>query len=373
MKKATILFSSILLLFAVVFVGCKKDPVVPVIPDVPVTGVTPLTGNLKLGTTITVQGTGFDEWLDVLEIWVSDTVSSVIGSDLITFSSDKITFGIKPSTGEAGMTVDIKVSREGFNSVIIAKGVTLIVPTLAEGWIPNAQFKIKLREQGGNPLFLQYDMFDIEAAKTWLSNNTTGGDPQGDTALMMDAPVASYEGLEFLKKIEKLLSWNNGAIQVIDLTNTNIELLYCDGCGKLNTIIPGPKTRMMNYRNCRSLKTLDTRPAPLCNLLVGIEGEQVTVLDALDLRKPKALWPTADKPVDWSGQLIFVMSTGGNIKISEYYYLNHNAFDLTFGWNCLVNEFVNKGCTVEVWNDEGTAKLFDGTDASGAHPIVFKN
>jgi len=368
MKKATILFSATLLLFAVVFIGCKKDTVTPKIPDVPVSGITPLTGNLKLGTTITVQGTGFDESLDVLEIWVADTVSSVIGSDAITFSADKISFGIKPSVAEAGMTVDIKVSREGFTSVVIAKQVVLVIPTLYEGWIPCAQFRQQIRKQGGDPLFLQYDMFDIEAAKTWMATDEFG-DPT--PIFMVDVPIADITGIEFLKTVKKLRGWNNGAIEIYDLRNTNIETLHCDHDGKLKTILMGPKSNYINYRACPSLKTLDLRKSPLMYFLCGIEGDQQTVLDTLDMRKPSALWPTPTKPVNWTGDLQFVMSQNGVIKISEYYYLNHAANDLTFGWNCLVNEFTNKACTVEVWNNAGDTKLFNGTDATGDHPIVY--
>jgi hypothetical protein len=293
-------------------------------------------------------------------------VSSVIGSDVITFYPDRISFGIKPDAAEAGMTVDIKVSRDKFSSLTIAKQVKLVVPTLYEGWIPCAAFRAQIKKQGGEALFLQYDMFDIEAAKTWLTNNE---DP-GPSGFYTDVPIADITGIEFLKAIRKLRGWNNSLLQVYDLSNTNIETLHCDHNGKLKTIILGPKSNYMNFRACAQLKTLDLRKSPLMYFLLGIEGSDVTVLDTLDLRKPSSLWPTATKPVKWDGAIGYVMSQGGVVKISEYYYNNHDSNDATTGWNCLVNQFKTNGIKVEVWNDAGDTKLYDGTDENGAHPII---
>ncbi|MCQ2142621.1 MAG: fimbrillin family protein [Bacteroidales bacterium] len=244
-----------------------------------IAGLNPLSGTVKAGFDIVMEGTGWDAAADAIML-KTDEVTCNIANTAITFGGGKITFGILPTEAIVGKTgVTAFLTRAGFPDLVIGKDLTIACPTTAEGWIPDAAFRFVLSSRGTtSSVFNKYGMVDLAAAAAVTAAD--GWD-------LSDTQAVSFEGVELFYNVTgAIYAWNNHNLEKADFSAlTKIGNLNINGCEKLKDFKPSPSSQYINAWGNLALTSIDLSGDLNCDTINLYENGSGPAIEYFDARR----------------------------------------------------------------------------------------
>ena len=334
------------------------------------TTITAITGDFKMGVDQTVNGTGWVDTSDQL-IACAGTDSVYITNDRITFKSKKITFGILPSEAIGGKTGGKLILVRGSLRKEIGTGLNFIIPTVEEGWLPEAAFRAYLKEKDATiaNMFDKYDMLDVEAAGAYA------GPSNGEFYLDCYSGLG-MEGIGLFHSLKgSLRAWVSNNLETVDLTGMNaLENCYFNNCAKLKSFTPAANMKVANIQDDGSLTVIDVHKGQKLFALNAHEaGDKAALVKYLDIRKQGDANGATDK---WEN-FYCLFDKDATIKLNTSV-LNYKCFD----WNneerlggqwLMLKAWKNKNLKMMFYNDADTTKLDYDVPTYAQDPDWWKN
>jgi len=266
--KKSLFFAAVCCLFAVVCCTEKEPQVKPLDPP-PVTIDELISGPVKAGFAgaVTIKGEEFFEDDFVCATYIDETgeeLTETLSSSVLEIRKARITFGIPVTAGYAGKEVVFYLDRAGYSLLPITGKITVTLPEVSEGYIPDPGFRETLMSdhpQEGNPniapLFDSYGMLNVEGAAKY-----TGG------INLYNSTAKNLKGIELFKSVctgEAITGWENSCIEEVDLSNfTGEGSVHFQNCPNLRKFIGGPYHYLVNLYNCPKLEEVDMSHTVWC-------------------------------------------------------------------------------------------------------------
>lgn len=334
-------------------------------PDVTVE--TLFSGEITAGYTdaINIRGEGFDEFDYIYVGWKNasgELVTERINDPSLQIKNTRVTFGINVGAPYIKETLTVYLDRSGYDLTPISGEITVKLPTVEEGYIPDALFRAKLCSSA-NPniqaTFNACGLVDVEAAK---EVKTGGGKDYGLD--LGGCEAESFEGLELFPKLlsdknaknhNVVAAWDCPNVKVIDLSkwaafgaswradrNTSLEKFVCN------------KHQTDLYANdCPALKELDFDG----NMgMKRVQRMNNIKLSKVRLRKDMSkTW--AENPANeeqytlYGGDCWFPMEDNAEIEIDTWFLFDHNVSDsgVPSCWSNIYDAW-KRGATIKVFS-----------------------
>ena len=301
MKNKFKLLLCALLVGAMVFTSCKKDDPEPdPAKPIDITGLTKLTGNLKLGKAVQVDGVGFkqtdvikivdptitDPVLKVLEVIVADTKQKLLIFD------DYIEFGIDIKSIYIDKNVQLFIEREGFDDLLIGE-VKLVTPTVEEGYVADADFRdrLKMVKDGNNELYNFIDKYQLlDVAKANAFNGCWDEDAFKPGRLTItDRSFETMSGIEHFKEVTEIRSWGGYVATKVDVSkNTKLKMWLAGDLRK--GLIPPVSLDRLTLTDDNECEELDLSQAASLNTFGFQRAKKMYMLN---ICRTEATWAKA--------------------------------------------------------------------------------
>lgn len=398
-------------------------------PPTGIDGVTvenKLSGSVKAGfaDAIEIVGTGFDpaqDWVYIGYEKDGKTEYVRITDDVLTIKSGRISFGVPITAGYLGETFKVYLDRAA-TKMELTNDLTFTMPTVAEGYIPDPEFRATLTNPGkdeGNPeiakLFNSYGLLDVAAAAQLKTGCVAGGYALN----LYNCKAKSLEGIELFKSLQgTIAAWLMPEIEVMDLSkweaapSVGYFAFFANDAGgglpKLKKFIGGPGLYALHLTGAPELEYCDlSRSKWLYNAQVYANKEADYIYDNLtylDIRKDRSAkemgGPVEDAPdlgwkgypnskddnpsaesawVPFVGKSWFGVADNARILVDyqflldKYSYNSDGGYDgKTYGYMTIYDAW-KRGATIEVYSSKdnskklGTVPMYkDAADALGA-------
>lgn len=370
--KTTLLKTLVLTLLATVALSSceKEDKVTPEDPQLSITGVEPLTGSLKMGKPIVVKGTGFEQtdYITIIDTEVTDPDLKEIGNivsdskKLLVIEGDALTFGIKINNAWKNKVVDVYLNREGYKPFLIASAVKLITPSVEEGYIPDANFRARLKmlmkDKTTNwELIDKYQLLDVQKANSYNGCYDEDAFRTGRLTIT-DMDIDDFSGIEHFKNVTEIRSWSCRTTKKADVSALSKLELWLAG-NLVGGIVPSKALKRLVLSDEDECEELDLSQAASLTTL-GFKNTKKMYL--LNLCRTKSTWAKASEGTTgaWGaldpgdtyfsyGDLAAGDTKARIIKVN-YTLIKHGRW----GGN-LRKAFIdayNKGVKIEVYSDE---------------------
>lgn len=341
--------------------------------DVQVTDAT--SGEVKAGMAdaITIEGNGFDDLMDMVQIGYEDETGEMryadVNSMVCSIRKSRITLGVRIDEPYLDKTVKVYLDRMGYDKMPLTGDITFTMPTVAEGYIPDPAFRSFLSSNPHNcpavaALFDAYGMLNPSAAaacQSWESKD-------GWTMDLAGCQAESLEGIELFTGIKPrpgdenviVAAWDMPNVKKIDISNWKLAgfEFRLDRAAKLEELIGAPYVHTLSLNACGSLKKLDLSP---CRALLRcwMTNIKTPVCTELDLRRDQS-GTYADRPAAegeftyLQGDTSFVLADNCKIKMDSRFLGSHPVEN---GGNpscwCDIYDAWKRGAIIEVywWKD----------------------
>jgi hypothetical protein len=326
------------------------------------TDITAMTGDLKLGTDITVEGTGWDESKDYL-IACAGTDSVYITTDEISFKSKKIVFGMSPSEAIGGSSNGKLILVRGNLRKEIGTNLKFIVPTIEEGWLPEAAFRTLLKSVDNNiaNMFDKYDMLDVETAGSYTSN--------GATLFMTDSGCVGFEGISLFHSLNgRIYAWSNPNLEKVDASGLHalIEIRF-PNCKKLTELIFSDGIQETTINGTTALVSEDLHEAAKLVRYNANEGGDGARYQFVDFRR-------APSSPAWTGEVYILFDDNAKVKMTNNEW-TYNWFDghasRYGGQSAIINAWMTQNLTIEIYKDDDMDSLLYSVPAYSSDPNFF--
>ncbi|MCQ2142624.1 MAG: hypothetical protein MJY56_01000 [Bacteroidales bacterium] len=290
MKRYIIKLSVAILAIGLLCVSCQEKPgngdkPEQGLPKIELTEVTPLSGTIKAGFRITVKGEGWDEMTDEIYFQAGDDEESrtYISNSSIIFNEAKIAFGLFPSESVVGKSgINCYLTRgEEYEPYLLGENLTIECPTIADGWIPDAQFRSSLAAASDQiaVLFNEFGMIDVEGAAAITS--------VGDFFNLCDCQATSFAGIELFKNYAgPIYAWGCPNLVEADFSAlTKMGNLNIDNCPMLKDLKLSPNTQYANLWNDPCLTRLDFSGEMNLDTVNLYENGKGPAVEYLDIRR----------------------------------------------------------------------------------------
>lgn len=329
----------------------------------PVTITEKPSGEVKAGYTdgVTIIGEGFDEVQDYIYVgWDENGTMEYerISDASLEFRSTRVSFGFNVGARFLDKTVTVYLDRPGYDRMPISDPLTIALPEVSEGYIPDAAFRAVLKTQ--NPsvatLFNACDLLDVQGAAA-LKNC---GNESGYGLDLGGSSITSLEGIELFSGVSGVIAiWYCPNIKEIDLSNwkaKNISVRL-DGDTALESFTAAPFEVDVYANDCPNLKTLN---ASTSRWMSSIQCTGSTELNNLDLRKDmNGTWKDKNMLTDdedytlYGGDCFFPLTADAKVKIDSWFLFDHNVNNGSASdpscWTDIYNAWT-RGATIEVYS-----------------------
>lgn len=321
-----------------------------------------MTGEVKPGfpDAINVSGSGFssDDYLMFGYEQDGEIVYKDIPAGGYDMRSTRISCGLPLDLVAEGMKVKVYVDRIGYDKMPITGELTVKMPEISEGYIPDPAFRATMaepsRHPGFAPLFNALGLLDVAAAKTAKSGNT--GQFEIDLA---GCAAESFAGIELFENVTGLVAaWDTPNVKEIDLSNWQARGFQwlCDRANSLEKFIGAPYARRIKVCYCPKLTYVDVHNCVWLQWLdfsgqeAGLNESSVTYAD---IRK-NGTKDYADTPMDDDHYLSvwnnanqgFTVADNALIKIDTWFLMDHTEQ----AWLQIYNAWKDRGATIEVYS-----------------------
>jgi len=338
-------------------------------------------GAVKAGTAdaITIEGSGFDDLLDMVQIGYKDENGEMkyhdVNSLVCSIRKSRITLGVRIDEPYLDKTVKVYLDRLGCDKMPLTGDITFTMPTVAEGYIPDPTFRSFLSSNPHNcpavaALFDAYGMLNPSAAASLASFESK----DGWTMDLAGCQAESLEGIELFSGIKPrpgdeniiVAAWDMPNVKKIDLSNWKLAgfEFRLDRAAKLEEFIGAPYVHTLSFDACSSLKKIDLSP---CRGLLRcwMRNIKTPVCTELDLRRDQS-GTYADRPSAegefcyLQGDTNFILADNAAIKIDSRFLASHPVEN---GGNpscwCDLYDAWKRGATVEVYWWKDIARYLD--------------
>lgn len=229
-------------------------------------------GSVKAGvaSAIEIMGSGFDSGQDYIYMgYVKDgkTEYEQVKENVLTMTATRISFGVNIGAGYLDKTVKVYLDRPGYDRMPISGDITFTMPTVEEGYIPDASLRSVLGDAKRNPnvKFSPLGLLDVNSAAAMVHSG-------GSFALdLSDCGATSLEGIELFKSLSGgIAAWGMANVKEIDLSKweaKGIEL-YLERSASLEKFVgppyayrirtyDSPKLTYVDVHNCDWLTWLE--------------------------------------------------------------------------------------------------------------------
>lgn len=280
-------------------------------PDVDIEKV--LTGSVKAGVSdaIEISGGPFDPMQDYVLIGYTNDAGVFtevkVSTAVLTVKPKRISFGIHVDAEYKNKPFKVYLDRPGFEKMPLTGDLTVTMPAVKDGYIPDAGLRGTLIQYNPKiaPLFNNLGMIDPAAAAA-----VPAGDPEGKTGMpvalnLYACPAMSLEGLELFSGIgdngvpgalNLVAAWQMPNIKEIDLSNWIHKGLdfRCEGARNLEKLVVGPCERRVRAIECPKLTHVDAhkgrwlRQLEITNFEQDPASQTLSAVTFLDLRKEQS-------------------------------------------------------------------------------------
>jgi len=329
-----------------------------------------LSGSVKAGYTdgINIKGEGFDEFDWVLVGWTDasgNLQTEQIKDASLQIKATRITFGINVGAPYINEKITIYLDRAGYDLTPITGELTITLPTLAEGYIPDDAFRAKLNSEANPNIAAAFNacgLLDIDAAKSV----TTGGG-KGDHAFGLDLAGCEAESFEGLELFPNLLSdktatnatvvaaWDCPNVKVIDISKWEAFAISwrADRCTSLEKFVGAKHQRDFYANDCPALKELDfdgNMGIKRCQKMSNIKLHKVRLRK--DMSKSWAENPSnKEQYTIYGGDCWFPMEDNAEIEIDSWFLFDHNVanYGVKSCWSDIYDAWT-RGATIKVYS-----------------------
>ena len=313
------------------------------------TTITAITGDFKMGVDQTVNGTGWVDTSDQL-IACAGTDSVYITNDQITFKSKKIAFGISPAEAIGGKTGGKLILVRGGLRKEIGTGLNFIIPTVEEGWLPEAAFRNHLKKKDATiaNMFDKYDMLDVESAGAY-----TG--PSNGEFYLDEYSGTGMEGISLFHKLNaSLRAWGDGSLESVDISGCHaLQNCYFNSCAKLSSIKFSAEIPTVTVNNDPMLTYVDLKDAKnLVRYNSRESGDNSGKYKYIDARK--------SSDVHWTGEFYVAFANDATVKIlaNQFGYDWHDGQKARYGGlSAILDAWKNQNLKIKVYDDADTSKV----------------
>ena len=322
-----------------------------------------ISGPVKAGFSdaITVQGSGFSADMDYL-MFGYEQDGKIVYKDIPTggyeMRSTRVVCGLPLDLVSEGLVVKIYLDRIGYDKMPITDELTVKMPDVSEGYIPDPAFRAVLadakRHPGYAPLFNALGLLDVTAAKTAKSGSTTQFELE-----LAGCSATSFEGIELFEGVSGLVAaWDTPNVKEIDLSKwqaRGFEWL-CDRANSLEKFVGAPYCRRIKLNDCPKLTHVDVHNCLWLSWLDFSGREQNKFESSVtyaDIRK-NGTKNHADRPEDddhymsvWNNaDQGFTVADNALIKIDSWFLMDHTDG----AWSQIYNAWKDRGATIEVYS-----------------------
>jgi len=289
-----------LLVGSLVITSCKKEPEPEPPKLIEITGLTKLTGNLKLGKAVQIDGVGFeqtdiikiidpvetDTLLRVMEIIVSDSKQKLL------IYADYLEFGIDIKAKFIDKNVQLFLEREGFEDLLLG-AVKLVTPTIDEGYVADANLRnrLKMVQDANEQLYNfidKYQLLDVVKANACNGCWDEGGFKTGRLTIT-DNNYETMSGIEHFKNITEIRSWGGYVATKVDMSkNTKLKMWLAGDLRK--GLIPPASLDRLTISDESECEELDFSQAASLNTF-GFKNAKKMYL--LNICRTEATWAKA--------------------------------------------------------------------------------
>lgn len=237
-----------------------------------------ISGTRKAGIAgeIAITGSGFDREMDWIYVDYTDDKgvkqSDRVTDDVLDIGARRVSFGVKMSALYLDKPFTVYLERGGdYDRMPISGEITLEMPTVADGWIPDAGFRATLMSDHPNngnpniaPLFDKYGLIPPAAAASVKKSGVKNAAGEETSGLNLYASTAkSLEGIELFTHVEgNIEGWGMTQIEEVDFskwTAQGISLLF-NGSKTLKKFVGSPYAYYVAVHECEKLTHVDLSP-----------------------------------------------------------------------------------------------------------------
>lgn len=363
--KSTFKFFFLALLAGTMFASCGDDkkedgPTTPPTGEYPPVEITSdVKGPIKAGiaSAIEIMGSGFeaDDYIYIgYDKGDGTMVYERVPTSLLTIRAGRISFGVSITAGYLDKTVKVYLDRLPYDRMPISGDITFTLPSVEEGYIPDAGFRNTLsstHEQQGNPdiapLFNALGMLDVEGAKSIKKLN------------LYASTAYSLEGIELFPNVTFVSGWDMPNVKEIDLSKWKARGLdfRCERAASLEKLIGAPFLTRLVCHSCPKLTYVDVHDS---NWLTALEISEpkaegpVSSVSYLDIRRNQSGQFSASPSLDsdytiWGGDSGFKVADNATIKIDSWFVFDHNYGNGNC-WDNIYDAWKNRGAKIEVYS-----------------------
>lgn len=385
--KKTIKFFTIALMAAAMFTACGGDdggdggndtPPDPTgYPDVVIEKAP--TGSVKAGIADAIEITGdrFDASQDYILVGYDKDgkmETEKVSAQVLTVKTKRISFGIHVDAEYIGKPIVVYLDRPGYSLMPLTTELTLTLPTIEEGYIPDPLFRKTLAERNPNvaELITPLGMIDVAGAAILSS----GGSPDGYALDLYQCPAKSYKGIELFMNLKgPIAAWDAPNVEEIDFSNWKAlgVTFHSERALSLKKFIGSPYMLTAILQDCPKLTYVDISMSDWCHRcdirFTTKEGGSIkSAVTYLDMRRlmtgtgkynPNRPSNVGEYTI-FDGDSYFLLADNATVKLDSWTLFDHNIANngapscwanIHDSWTC--------GAKIEVYSWRDIAKYLD--------------
>lgn len=377
MKKTIKTLFWALLVGSIVITSCDDDSGAEAPKVIEITGMTKLSGNLKLGKAVQVDGVGFEQTdvikivdpvesdpiLKVMEVVVADSKKK------LQIFDDYIEFGIDIKSIFIDKNVQLFIEREGFEDLLLGE-VKLVSPSIEEGYVADATLRnrLKMVKDANQELYNFIDKYQLlDVAKANAFNGCWDEDMFKPGRLTItDNNYETMSGIEHFKNVTEIRSWGGYVATKVDMSkNTKLKIWLAGDLKK--GLIPPPSLDRLVLSDDNECEELDLSLAASLNTF-GFQRAKKMYL--LNICRTEATWAKAmygGLPeygrLDYGDTNFSYAPLAPGDTRERVIKVNYTLIKKNWWGNGLKGSLVqayNMGIKIQVYDDKTGAELYQG-------------
>lgn len=377
MKKTIKTLFWALLVGSIVITSCDDDSGAEAPKVIEITGMTKLSGNLKLGKAVQVDGVGFEQTdvikivdpvetdpiLKVMEVVVADSKKK------LQIFDDYIEFGIDIKSIFIDKNVQLFIEREGFEDLLLGE-VKLVSPSIEEGYVADATLRnrLKMVKDANQELYNFIDKYQLlDVAKANAFNGCWDEDMFKPGRLTItDNNYETMSGIEHFKNVTEIRSWGGYVATKVDMSkNTKLKVWLAGDLKK--GLIPPPSLDRLVLSDDNECEELDLSLAASLNTF-GFQRAKKMYL--LNICRTEATWAKAmygGLPeygrLDYGDTNFSYAPLAPGDTRERVIKVNYTLIKKNWWGNGLKGSLVqayNMGIKIQVYDDKTGAELYQG-------------
>lgn len=330
-------------------------------------------GAVKAGfaDAIEIAGEGFSPEEDYIYVGYTDGEEikyERVSPDVLTLRQGRVSFGVNITAAFLDKTIKVYLDRPGYDRMPITNDITFTMPTVAEGYIPDAAFRATLNSihpQQGNPqiqpLFSVYGLLDVAAAATIEEIN------------LYASAAASLEGIELFTGASRLIAHETSKLKVADFSkwkSSKTIFITMERSGALEEIIGGPSIGRLDCYDCASLTKVDLHHCRWTYNFQLYNGSALkSAVTDLDIRRQRtgtfkggtteggAGWEYCSAEGDYTA-----LVAGAKMYLPDNCHVSVDYQFLTDKWGGTGEDGTGYNCIYSAWKRGATVDVYDSQD-----------